>query len=396
MPRWAQSVRFRLSLHYSLLVLLIGSVMVGGLYLWQVRQLGEPSITGRPLVVVDPRTGELSPTPWRVLTRDEQQMQALERFERAVNQAALDDLRRGSLVAVAAVALVSLGIGWLVSGWALRPVGQISAFARHISATDLSRRIAMAGPDDELKELADTFDGMLDRLQDAFEGQRRFIQDASHELRNPLSVVRANLELALDTPGDDSDEVRRSVAVAARATDRIGQLVDDLLATARSDAPAAERGPVDLADVVADAVTDFVAPAAARHLSIMGDADAEPALVVSADGAALRRAVANLLSNAVRLAPQGSTVAVTARRDGPWAVVSVADEGPGIPAEQQPLVFDRFWRSPQGDADERGTGLGLAIVRQIAQRHGGDVTLDSEVGRGSTFVLRLPLDEVER
>lgn len=391
MPRWAQSVRFRLSLNYSLLVFVIGCAVVGGLYLWQVRQLGEPSVSGRPVVIVDPRTGEVRPTPWVALTRDEQQVQALERFERAVNQAALDDLRRGSLVAVAGVALASFGVGWLLSGWALQPVGRISAFARHISATDLSRRVAMQGPDDELKELADTFDEMLDRLQDAFEGQVRFIQDASHELRNPLSVVRANLELALDAPDDDPAEVRRSIAVAARAADRISHLVDDLLDTARAEAPANERCEVDVGDLVAEAVSDFAAPASARGLRLI--ARCEDGVTVRADVAALRRAVANLVANAVRLAPEGSTVEVAGGRDGSWVVVAVRDEGPGIPAEQRSLVFERFWRGDQGRADGRGSGLGLAIVRQIAQRHGGEVTLDSEVGRGSRFEIRLPAGE---
>lgn len=387
MPRWAQSVRFRLSLDYSLLVFVIGCVVVGGLYLWQARQLDQPTVSGRPVVIVDPRTGETTPTPWVALTQDERQLQALQRFERAVNTAALDELRRGSLVAVAGVAVASFGVGWLLSGLALRPVGRISAFARHISATDLSRRIAMRGPDDELKELADTFDGMLDRLQEAFEGQRRFVHEASHELRNPLSVMQANLELALDAP-DDPAGLRRSVEVAHRATDRMGHLIDDLLTSARLGAPDAPRGPVDVAALVDEAAADFAAPARARHLHLVADRNGE--LVVQGDAAALRRALANLVANAVRLAPAGTTVGIGAHRDGPWVLLSVRDEGPGIPLEHQALVFERFWRSPQQAGDQRGSGLGLTIVRQVAERHGGEVTLHSEVGRGSTFTIRLP------
>lgn len=388
MPRWAQSIRFRLSLTYSLLVFTLGSVMVGGLYLWQARQLEEPSVSGRAVVIVDPRTGATTPTPWLVLTGDEQRMQALQRFERAVNERVLRDLRRGSLVAVAGVAVTSFVVGWLLAGQALRPVGRISAFARHLSGTDLSRRVAMQGPDDELKELADTFDGMLDRLQEAFEAQRRFVHEASHELRNPLSVARANLELALDTPDDDPAALRRTVAVAHRATGRMSTLVDDLLTSARMEAPSAEAAPLDAAALVREVVADFSAPAAARPLRL--EARVAAPVEVTGDVGALRRALANLVVNAVRLAPEGSTVTVGARRDGADAVLWVADEGPGIPHDQQPMVFERFWRSPDTRRDARGSGLGLTIVRQIARRHGGEVTVDSEVGTGSTFEVRIP------
>ena len=390
MPRWAQSVRFRLSLNYALVVFATGCAMVVGLYLWQARQLGEPTVSGRPLVLVDPRTGARTPTPWVVLTRDERQMQALERFERAVNAAALDSLRRSSLVAVAGMALASFGAGWLLSGWALRPVLRISAFARHISATDLSQRIAMRGPDDELKELADTFDGMLDRLQEAFESQRRFVHEASHELRNPLSVVQANLELVLDGSGSDGEDALRSVAVAHRATSRLSQLVDDLLVCARADAPSVERDVVDLSALAAEAAADFAAPARARRLEVVAGGD--PGVVVTGDEPALRRAVANLVANAVRLAPPDTTVTISVRRDGPWAVLTVADEGPGIAPEHRGKVFERFWRGPE-HRNGAGSGLGLTLVDQIARRHGGEVTLDSEVGSGSVFTVRLPASE---
>lgn len=388
MPRWTQSIRFRLSLNYSLVVFSTGCLLVAGLYLWQARQLDEPTVSGRPVVIVDRRTGEVRRTPWVALTQDERQVQALEGFERAVNAAALDSLRRGSLVAVGGMALASFGAGWLLSGWALQPVGRISAFARHISATDLSRRIAMRGPDDELKELADTFDGMLDRLQEAFESQRRFVHEASHELRNPLSVVQANLELALEGPDQDRDDLLRSVAVAHRATGRVAQLVDDLLVSARADAPGAERTVVDLSALAAEAAADFAAPAQARQLRV--EADAEPGVVVTGDEPALRRALANLLANAVRLAPPGTTVTVSVGVEGRWAVLSVADEGPGIAAEHQGRIFERFWRGPE-HGNGAGSGLGLTLVRQIAQRHGGEVEVDSEVGRGSVFTVRLPL-----
>ena len=283
----------------------------------------------------------------------------------------------------------TLAVGWLVAGRVLAPIGRITAVARDIQATDLSRRIALAGPPDELRELADTFDAMLARLDDAFEGQRRFIQETSHELRNPLAVIRTNLDVALADPDADAAELRRTAEVVGRNAARMSHLVDDLLVYARSGAPAHEIAPLDLAVLATEAAEEFRAPAAARGLTLI--AGAVPGLMVSADRIALRRAVANLLSNAVRLAPAGSTIAIAAGQDGDRRWISVSDEGPGIPAEDRKLVFQRFWRGDQASAREQGrSGLGLAIVDQIVRDHRGTVELTESAAGGSTFTIWLP------
>jgi len=169
----------------------------------------------------------------------------------------------------------------------------------------------------------------------------------------------------------------------------MARLVDDLLALARRQEPTVEHEPVDLGAVVAEASDDFLVPAAARRIAL--DRAIAPGVVVIGDRDALKRAVANLLENAVRLAPQGSQIRLATDSEGGRAWIAVADEGPGIAPEDQPHVFDRFWRADKGRSRaDGGTGLGLAIVRQIAESHGGEIRLQSKPGVGSSFVIWLP------
>ena len=230
-----------------------------------------------------------------------------------MNQRTLRNLRNFSLGALAALFVASLAVGWVIAGRVLAPIAHITQVAREIQAAELSRRIELDGPDDELKRLADTFDSMLARLDVAFASQRRFVADASHELRTPLAIIKTNLELAL-TDEDGTDESRaRAAAVIERAIDRMARLTDDLLALARLDAPAAEREPVLLVQVVADARDEFAAAAAARNVAL--EAADGPGWVVSGDRDVLKRAVVNLLDNAVRVAPPGrASGSTTARR----------------------------------------------------------------------------------
>ncbi|HEX2375386.1 MAG TPA: HAMP domain-containing sensor histidine kinase, partial [Actinomycetota bacterium] len=270
------------------------------------------------------------------------------------------------------------------------PIGRITAVARDIQVTDLSRRIELPGPEDELKQLADTFDAMLARLDAAFAAQRQFTADASHELRNPLAIIRTNVDVALADPNADPEDLRHTIAVVKRASDRMARLVDDLLALARRQEPTLEHEPVDLGAAVAEASDDFVVPAAARNIVL--DRVIDPDVVVTGDRDALKRAVANLLENAVRLAPRGSRIRLAIGSEGDRAWIAVTDEGPGIAPEDQPHVFDRFWRADKARSRaDGGTGLGLAIVRQIAESHGGEVRLQSKVGVGSSFVIWLPV-----
>ncbi len=392
MFRWAQSIRFRLSLTYALAVFATGAVLIAMLMVWQVRRLDEPiMVNRRPLVLEDSATGRQFDTQLEVFTQDDLNEAFLEQFEREAYRQSLGELRKASLVGLGVLFVVAFGSGWLLSGWALRPMGRMAAVAREISASELSRRIGLRGPEDELKYVADTFDEMLDRLQASFEDQRRFIQDASHELRNPLAVTQTNLELVIDDPDADPEDLRRAATIAHRSTGRVSAIVDDLIAQARQGVPRSQVSLVDLRTVAADVAVELEASSAVRDLTLVVEAETsgdERRPMVKGDDAALRRAVTNLVLNAVRLAPEGSTVTISTATDDEGALISVADEGPGIPVDEHDTVFERFWR---GEDSGSGLGLGLSIVRQVAERHGGRVDLHSTPDVGSTFVIRLPM-----
>jgi signal transduction histidine kinase len=378
LPEWARSIRFRYTLLYSAVLFGLAAVVVAAIYLVLVMSLrNEPYTTGYQKLICFTNDQCYKPITFREL-------------ERVVNSRTLTKLRNYSFGALGVLFVASLGVGWVVAGRVLRPIGRITAVARDIQATDLSRRIELPGPDDELKQLGDTFDAMLARLDAAFAAQRQFVADASHELRNPLAIIRTNVDVALADPRADPEDLRHTIVVVKRASDRMARLVDDLLALARRQEPTLEHEPVDLGAAVAEASDDFVVPAAARNIVL--DRAIAPGVVVTGDRDALKRAVANLLENAVRLAPGGSRIRLATGSEGDQAWIAVADEGPGIAPEDQPHVFDRFWRADKGRSRaDGGTGLGLAIVRQIAEGHGGQIRLRSKVGVGSSFVIWLPV-----
>jgi signal transduction histidine kinase len=385
LPEWTRSIRVRYTLLYSAVLFGLAALVVVTLYVILSLTLSrEPVTSGGRGVFCNP----VSRNCFRFEVITGQQL------ERAVNTETLDKLRDFSLKALGVMFVASLGVGWVIAGRVLAPIERITAVAREIQATDLSRRIELGGPEDELRRLADTFDAMLARLDAAFANQRQFLADASHELRNPLAIIRTNLDVALADPDADPEDLRQALEVIRRASDRMGHLVDDLLALARGQALSVTSVPVDLGAVVADASDELFIQAEAKGITL--DRTIVPGIVVSGDPDALKRAVANLLENAVRYSPPGSRVrlAVGSERGRAW--VAVSDEGPGIAPEDQPRVFDRFWRSDKARSRaEGGTGLGLAIVRQIANGHGGEVQLQSRVGVGSTFTIWLPVAPVE-
>jgi signal transduction histidine kinase len=376
-PELFRSIRFRLTVVYSTLLFGLAGITLGIIYAAVAHATSPQPITERTAKVYNNRQYVET-----VTVADVSQIEA------AVNYNTLKNLRNYSVIALGGLFVASLGIGWVLSGRVLRPVGAITRTAREIQATDLTRRIRLRGPRDELRDLGDTIDSMLDRLDRAFQTQRQLIDDASHELRSPLAIIRTNLDASLNAPDATPEERQRATAIIDRATTRMSRLVEDLLATARRDADALTDTDVDLATVAREGGEESFLPDRPLHLRY----DTIAGLRLIGDGDALRRAAGNLLSNAVRLAPSGSTVTIATGRSGSWLWLAVADEGPGISPEDLPRVFDRFWRGANGNgaSRERRTGLGLAIVRQIVESHGGHVAAFSTLGVGSTFVMWLP------
>ena len=295
--------------------------------------------------------------------------------------------------------LLALLAGGAVADRAMRPIASLTALAKDITKTrDPSKRMPVRAADDEIGELATTFDGMLEALDDAhiereraYERQREFVADASHELRTPLTSVQANLEL-LQASLDGTEEDRQAVSSALGSSRRMSRLVSDLLLLARADAGRrAARTRVDLARAVADAVGE-IEPIAGEHEI---DAEVDGPLWIEGNPDELHRLVRNLLENSVRHTPPGSRIELRARRADGSALVEVSDDGPGVPDEIRAQVFDRFVRGG-GSADTAeggGSGLGLAIVRAVAESHGGSVVVGEGPDGGASFTVSIPLLE---
>jgi len=270
----------------------------------------------------------------------------------------------------------------------LAPLGRVASVASEIVAHDLSRRIALPPGRDELTALGATIDGMLDRLEAAFERERRFTSDASHEIRGPLSVMRAEAEVALRKERDAS-EYRRTLEAILLEAHRLEALTTDLLAAARADAGEAESGSADVSAETED-VCDRVEVLAAKR-AIRVERRIEPSLVVRGDGDDLRRAVFAVLQNAIKHSPDGGVVEVEVGGRNGTAHVVVADEGSGFSDEALRHAFERFWRDDPARGRE-GTGLGLSIAQRIVNGCGGEITLSNRTNtRGAIVEIAVPL-----
>lgn len=366
-----QSIRFRLSVQYSAVVFGLGGAILGLVYLALQRWLRSQTmmahiVTGQQVVL---RDGQLVIMP---------QLKEVEyrAIESIYNEVVLDRVAQFTLIALVALFLLSIIVGWVMSGRVLKPVEAITSVAREIEASDLSRRIDLKGPDDELTRLASTFDSMLDRLDAAFTSQRQFLADTSHDLRTPLAVIQSNVELVAEDAGASMAEWQEAGGIVRRNTEKMSKMIDGLLATARLQTGRAQSVMIDLSDLVESKAIEFRSVVAEREVSV--DAVVSPAVVNGVE-VSLDRALSNLLENAQRVAPSGSTIVLGCGVSGGWAWMAVEDQGPGLP-----------------EGDMHRIGLGLSIVTQIAQAHGGDLdSYTGSSGAGTTMVVWIPTDNVE-
>jgi signal transduction histidine kinase len=303
-------------------------------------------------------------------------------------QNALDQLLTNSLASLGGLTVVAGGVGWALAGRVLRPLKAITEAARRASEHNLTDRIALQGPKDELKELADTFDGMLDRLDGAFASQRRFVANASHELRTPLTVMRTAIDVTLAKPNRDPAQLESMAVEVRQAVDGAEKLIDALLTLARSD-----RGPtgtefVDLATAAEDAIDATAGQLATADITV--HSELHPA-ELHGDRVLLERMVANLVQNAARHnVPHGWIRLDTGHRDGQaWLVI--ANGGPPLPADAVPALFEPFRRLHDRVGSDHGVGLGLSIVRSVATTHGGSVAGRALPDGGLEITATLPV-----
>jgi signal transduction histidine kinase len=312
------------------------------------------------------------------------EMKVAHTVERQIVSDALHRLLLEYLGALLATTMVAVGTGWLLAGRALRPLREITATARRVSGENLGERIALSGPADELRELADTFDGMLGRLDGAFASQRHFVANASHELRTPLAIMRTEIDVALADPDASRGELRAMGEAVRDTVDRCELLIGGLLMLARSEAAAGHDEPVDISALAGDCITDLRARAHEAEVAVRDDL--EPAWT-SGEPSLLERMVGNLLDNGIHHNARGGFLEVATRtRDG-RVLLTVRNGGAVIDpaaAEQLTQPFRRLDRS------HGGFGLGLSIVRSVAEAHGGTATVTAPPGGGLEVVVSLP------
>ncbi|MFB6850483.1 sensor histidine kinase [Streptomyces sp. NPDC056373] len=390
-PWLRPTIRIRLTLLYGGMFLIAGILLLSIIYLLAAQALNtgnEPLfkiVGGTEIKVASdrcPAVASASPT--------------LAEFNAAISKCiddqrhvALDNLLSRSLLALLGLAVIAFAFGYAMAGRVLSPLGRITRTARAVAGSDLSRRIELDGPDDELKELADTFDDMLERLERAFTAQQRFVGNASHELRTPLAINRTLLEVHLSDPNAPM-ELQQLGKTLLATNERSEQLVEGLLLLARSDNQVVERGPVDLAEVASQAIDQVNGEAESKGVVIRGEQ--KPA-VVQGNGVLLERIALNLVQNAVRYnVAEGGWVEVTTDVEHGQAVLVVSNTGPVVPAYEIDNLFEPFRRlRTERTGSDKGVGLGLSIVRSVARAHGGHIYAQPREGGGLVMRVTLPI-----
>jgi len=309
---------------------------------------------------------------------------------RVLRESARDQVLVAGSIAFLLVVVATGLLSWVITGQVLRPLHDVTASARRLSAESLDRRLRLPGPRDEVAQLADTFDAMLDRLQAAFDSQQRFVANASHELRTPLAVVRTEVDVTLADPAADVAELRRMAGVVRDATLRAQQLVDGLLLLALTEGTGLRtREPVDLAPLARAAVHTIGAEVRTRGLRV--DLRGKPAPAVG-DPALLERVVGNLVENAVRHNIDGGWIEVCTNAAPGGGTLRVRSSGEPIAPEAVAELFEPFRRGGVARTARDGAGLGLSIVRAVVIAHGGAVDADPVPGGGLQVTVRLPTE----
>jgi signal transduction histidine kinase len=387
-PLLRPTIRIRLTVLYGGMFLIAGVVLLWIIYLLAAQALHEGNELPFRLL-----SGQVAPTsPDCTLPTsgtDQQFTQAISECMQHQRELALNNLLKRSLMALIGLAVLAFAVGYLLAGRVLSPLGRITRTARGVASSDLKRRIELDGPDDEFKELADTFDEMLERLDNSFDAQRRFVSNASHELRTPLAINRTLLEVQLSAP-DVSPDLQQLGRTLLATNLRSEQLVEGLLLLARSDNEITDRKPVDVAEAASQALEQTRAEATAKGVELRSTL--EPA-VVQGNGVLLERIALNLVQNAVRYnAPEDGWVEVTTDSTAGHALLTVSNTGPVVPAYEIDNLFEPFRRlRTERTGSDKGVGLGLSIARSVARAHGGTITAVPREGGGLVMTVAIPM-----
>jgi signal transduction histidine kinase len=395
---WPRRVRARLAVLYAALFLLAGSALLALTYTLLAGRLPAPASTSKSVAA---RSGELA-----VVCKQRErsaphtasalvvEMKCKQAFAAGATAGSTDQRDRtlstlldASLIGLGVATLASAGLGWLISGRVLGPVRSITEAAGRASELRLGQRLALAGPDDELKQLADTFDVMLERLDAAFTSQKRFVANAAHELRTPLTAMRTAIEVTLSKPTRTPEQLEAMAARVKRSIERAEATVEALLTLATSELGPAAHEPVDLATAAEDALDATHATIDQRRIKVA--ATLEPALA-RGDRVLLERMIANLVENAVRHNNPAGWIRIGTIQQADGATFEIANTGPSIPAEQIPTLFEPFGRATQRLNPSDGVGLGLSIASAIARAHDATITARPRAGGGLEMSVTIP------
>ena len=366
-PAFLKTVGFKLTMWYVIFFFLIGALLIGGYSLTM----------GMAHKDIPPRfMGDLRP-PMEIAEN--------------VGESYVNYLNAYSWISFGVLLLLCAAGGYFLSKKMLKPVDNVSALATRISTSNLKERINYQGPEDEMKRLADTFDGMLNRLEESFNMQNRFIQDASHELKTPIAIARTNIEVVEMDENPSVEDYRKLVEVLKTNTERMSRLSEKLLVLSQNQERMFEYTAIDINLLIEDIVEEINPYARNCNVKLTPDLS-EAELPVNIDNFAVKQAVTNLIDNAVKYNHSGGYVKISTRKDGNKAVITVEDDGIGIAEEDQKNIFDRFFRVDKSRSRAQGgSGLGLAIVKEIIESHNGSIDVKSEPGKGSIFTITLPL-----
>ena len=372
------TLRIRLTAVYGLLFFLAGGLVLGVTYLLLKQTLVKSDYPP----VIKPAVSEPMTAEERIALQ--RKVEDAVRLQAKYRQDVLNSLLKEGGAALAGVGVIAVGAGWMIAGRMLRPINQITETARRVADRSLHERIALTKEKGEVRELADTFDEMLERLDRSFDGQRRFVSNASHELKTPLAINRTVIEVAVGRP-DAPPQLRQLAEVLLEVNARQERLIDGLLTFARSEQTVTAATPVDLADRAACALEETSDDVGWRP-------DLTPA-PVAGDPVLLERLVHNLVQNAQRYNVAGGWATVSTGVRAGRAALTVANTGPNVPQSRVDELFEPFRRLHDRTGSARGSGLGLSIVRSVARAHGGDVSAMSRPGGGLVVRVTLPLRE---
>ncbi len=390
-----QHVRTRLTLLYAAIFLAGGIVLLGLTFGLVSHSLGSTSSNGpqpRPTNALIKECKQRAATVGKGKGQGQIDAACKKAFEAGATQATNDQrnhtmqmLELWSVLGLVALTMASAGLGWLMAGRALRPVHNITEAARRASQEHLGERLHLSGPEDELKELADTFDAMLDRLDQSFAAQRMFVANASHELRTPLTTMRTAIDVTLAKPSRTPEQLEAMAEKVRRSIDRAEGTIEALLTLAASNQDVGSAEPLDLATAAEDALDALEGPVRAEGLRVDADlAEAE----VAGSRALLERMVGNLIENAVRHNVANGWVRVRTGSVDERAFLEVANSGPLVPHDSVDALFEPFRRAESRMSSD-GVGLGLSIVRSVGEAH--NATLDARAGIDGGLVVTLTM-----